>query len=220
MYRSLKQFQNDALGCGPNFYMDDSFQPYKMGAAYQIYQQASAATKLKDIDGHPVHFGVTIVGRFALREDDGTWIPSDPAFPSIDEIMRQNLTTMGEEPGRQGSILSAKDWSLLANDAWVLGGIHARTEFHFASPLGWENLWATSAGRMTITAREAICILTSGYEIKRPYPNMEALAICRHATNANKASLLSLNKALLEYANSEGMQTFYRRIPDLAKQYR
>lgn len=42
-----------------------------------------------------------------------------------------------------GSDISRKEaghWSLLANDAWVLGAIHARTEFHFASPLRWENL--------------------------------------------------------------------------------
>ena len=72
------------------------------------------------------------------------------------EIMQQNLKTLGEDPGEQGGVLSAKDWSLLANDAWVLGGIHAKTEFHFASPLRWENLWAHGAGRMTVTAREAI----------------------------------------------------------------
>ena len=82
---------------------------------------------------------VTIVGRLALREDNGAWIPSDEQFPSIDEIMQQNLKTLGEDPGEQGSVLSAKDWSLLANDAWLLGGIHAKTEFHFASPLRWEN---------------------------------------------------------------------------------
>jgi hypothetical protein len=217
MYRSLKVFRDDALGCGPDYYGDDSVQPDKLEAAYRIYQQASAGTKLKDLNGHQIDFGVTIVGRLALREDNGTWIPSDVAFPSIDEIMLQNLKTLGEDPSDQGGILSAKDWSLLANDAWVLGGIHSRTEFHFASPLKWENLWATSAGRMTVTAREAICIMASGYAIIRPNPKLEAVAICADATRANKASLLSLNRALLEYPDSEGLQSFCRRIPDVAK---
>jgi hypothetical protein len=45
---------------------------------------------------------------------------------------------MDEDSDGSGSILSAGLWSLLANDAWLLGGIHARTEFHFASPLRWE----------------------------------------------------------------------------------
>jgi hypothetical protein len=217
MYRSLKKFRSDTLGCGPDCYSDDSVQPHKLEAAYRIYQQARAGTKLKDVHGHPVDFGVTIVGRLALREDNGTWIPSDMSFPSIDEIMQENLKTLGEDPSDQGSVLSARDWSLLANDAWVLGGIHARTEFHFASPLRWENLWAARTRRMTVTAREAICILASGYEIIRPDPKLEAVAICADATRANEASLLSLNSALLEYPDSEGMQSFYARIPDVAK---
>jgi len=217
MYRSLEEFRDDALGCGPDGYSDDSAQPYKLEAAYRIYQQASAGTKLRDLDGRQVDFGVTIVGRLALREDNGAWIPSDAAFPSIDEIMLQNLKTLGEDPGDRGSVLSARDWSLLANDAWVLGGIHANTEFHFASPMRWENLWATGTGRMTVTAREAICITASGYEIMRPNSSLEAVAICTDATAANKASLLSLNSALLAYPGSEGLKSFYRRIPEVAK---
>jgi hypothetical protein len=220
MYRSLEAFRNDAHACGQNCYTDDSLKPHKLDAAYRIYEQASAGTKLRDLNGDQVDFGVTIVGRLALREDNGAWIPSDAAFPSIDEIMQQNLKTLGEDPGDQGSILSAKDWSLVANDAWLLGGIHAGTEFHFASPLKWENFWATSAGRMTVAAREAICIMACGYEIIRPNPKLEAVAICTDATKAIRASLLSLNGALLECPDSEGLKSFYRRIPDLAKRYR
>jgi len=199
--------------------MDDSLQPEKLAAAYRIYEQASGGTKLKDLDDHQVDFGVTIVGRLALRDDNGSWIPSDTAFPSIDEIMQENLKTMGENPSDQGSILSAKNWSILANDAWLLGGIHAETEFHFASPLRWKNLWAPSAGRMTVTAREAICILSCGYEIIRPNPKLEAVAICTDAAKANRASLLTLNAALREYTGSEGLTNFYSSIPDAAKQY-
>jgi hypothetical protein len=219
MYESLEAFRNDARACGHDFYMDGSLDPRKLDAAYRIYEQASAGTKLKDLNGDRVDFGVTIVGRLALRDDNGTWIPSDTAFPSIDKIMQQNLKTLGENPGDQGSILSAQDWSLLANDAWLLGGIHAQTEFHFASPLRWENLWASSAKRMTITGREAICITTSGYKIIRPNLKLEAVAICTDPTKANSASLLSLTGALLEHLDPNGMKTFYSSIPDAARQY-
>jgi hypothetical protein len=218
MYRSLDAFRNDAYACGHEYYVDDSLTPHKLGAAYTIYEHASLGTKLKDLDERLVDFGVTIVGRLALRADDGAWIPADERFPSIDEIMQQNLKTMGEDPGNQGSLLSAKDWSLLANDAWVLGGIHAGTEFHFASPLRWENLWATGAGRMTVTAREVICIMACGYEIVRPNPTLEAVAILTDAAKANGASLLSLKDALCRYADSEGLKRFYSRIPEGARQ--
>jgi hypothetical protein len=219
MYQSLEAFRNDACACGHDCYMDDSLKPHKLEPAYRIYERASAGTKLEDVDGRVVDFGVTIVGRLALRADNGAWIPSDEQFPSIDEIMQQNLKTLGENPGEQGSVLSAKDWSLLANDAWLLGGIHAGTEFHFASPLRWENLWAASAGRMTVTAREAISIMACGYEIIRPNPKLEAVAICTDAAKAKRASLLSLKGALLEYPDSKGLKRFYRGIPEAARQY-
>jgi hypothetical protein len=219
MYQSFEAFRNDACTCGHDSYMDDSLTPHKLEAAYRIYERASAGTKLEDLDGRAVDFGVTIVGRLALRTDNGAWIPSDEQFPSIDEIMQQNLKTLGEGPGEQGSVLSAKDWSLLANDAWLLGGIHAKTEFHLASPLRWENLWAPGAGRMTVTAREAISIMACGYEIIRPNPKLEAVAICTDAAKAKRASLLSLKGALLEYPDSEGLKRFYRGIPEAARQY-
>jgi hypothetical protein len=94
MYRSLKAFRTDALKCGADGYRDDSLKPHKLEAAYRIYKQTCAGTKLKDLDGNSVDFGVTIVGRLALREDNGTWIPADEAFPCIDEIMQQNLKTL------------------------------------------------------------------------------------------------------------------------------
>lgn len=219
MYQSLEAFRFDAFTCGNDYYTDDSLQPRRLEAAYTIYEHASAGTKLKDLDGLPADFGITIVGRLALREDNGSWIPSDEQFPSIDAIMRENLKTLGEDPNDQGSILGAKDWSLLANDAWLLGGIHAGTEFHFASPLRWENLWSTGGGRMTVTAREAICITVSSYEILRPNPKLEAVAVCTDATRANGVSLLTLKDALLRYPGPEGLREFYRQIPDAAKRY-
>jgi hypothetical protein len=141
MYEDIKEFQTAALTCGANYYADGSLHPDKMMAAFKIYRNASAGTRLSDFEGNPVDFGITIVGRLALRAADGLWISADESFPSIDEIMRENLKIMDEDAEDSGSILNASLWSLLANDAWVLGGIHARTEFHFASPLRWENLF-------------------------------------------------------------------------------
>ena len=164
-------------------------------------------------------FGIAVVGRLAFDWDSGVWKPSDEAFPGIDLIMRENLITMSEDPNAQGSILDAKQWSLLANDAWVLGGIHAGTEFHFASPLRWQNLWLEKGRTMTVTAREAICITSSGYQIIRPNPKLEAVAVCTDATKAKEASLLSLKNAVLKYSDLETLQQFFREIPEPAKEY-
>jgi hypothetical protein len=77
-----------------------------------------------------------------------------------------------------GSILDAKSWSLLANDAWLLGCIHAKTEFQFASPLRWRNLWDEGIERLTVTAREVIGITSHGYKLSRPNRKLEAVALC------------------------------------------
>jgi len=216
MYKSPDAFRLDAFACGYDYYSDDSLTPSKLAAAYTIYRQASGGTKLKDFDDSVTDWGITIVGRLALRGDNGAWIPSSEAFPAIDEILQQNLRTLGDETGEQGSILNSKEWSLLANDAWLLGGIHAGTEFHFASPLRWENLWAATERRMTVTAREAICIMACNYEILRP-STLEAVAVCIDTTKARETSLLSLKEALVKYSDSESLRAFYETIPPAAR---
>jgi hypothetical protein len=86
--------------------------------------------------------------------------------------MKENLGALSEGPSNQvGSILDSKHWSLLANDAWLLGSIHAETEFHFASPLTYSNLWDGSKNRLTVTGREAIGIVSHGYEYSGRIPS-------------------------------------------------
>jgi hypothetical protein len=196
MYSSLEQFQKDAFECGKQYYSDGSLQSRKIRVAYNIYKRTSQGTKLFDYDGNPIAFGLTIVGRLALHHTVSTktgeteiiWETSDPEFPSIDQIMKENLGTVDESDEVAGSILDSSNWSLLANDAWLLGGLHALTEFHFASPLRWKNLWDDGEKRMSITAREVLGITAHGYKILRPNNKLEAVAVCqddvlsRHAT--------------------------------------
>jgi hypothetical protein len=191
MYDSFEAFSADALACGSAHYPDASLDPRMIEAAYRIYRNAAGGTKLANLEGAAVDFGVTIVGRLARRAD-GRWVPADESFPSIDEIMRENLGELGEDGS--GAILDAAHWSLLANDAWLLGGMHARTEFHFASPLRWENLWDEARGRMTVTAREVIGIVTFGYRIEQT--PLEPAAACVDAARAVAASLPAYRRAV------------------------
>jgi len=216
MYESLDEFRTAALNCGADYYSDGSLHQEMTAAAFRIYRNAAAGTKLSDFEGNPVGFGITIVGRLALRADDGQWIPADESFPSIDEIMRENLKVMDEDSGGSGGILSAGRWSLLANDAWVLGGVHASTEFHFASPLRWKNLWNVRSSRMTVTAREVIGITAFGYRISRPIPKLEAVARCTDEKEAAAASLQAYKKEVLKYQTIESFEKFFKTIPDAA----
>lgn len=218
MYERIDEFQAAALKCGADYYTDRSLQQDMIEAAFRIFRNARAGTRLSDFGGNPVDFGIAIVGRLALRADDGTWVSADESFPSIDEIMRENLKVMDEDADDSGSILNASHWSLLANDAWVLGGIHARTEFHFASPLRWENLWDERGRRLTVTAREVIGITTCGYRISRPVPKLEAVAQCTDTVKAAAASLPAYQKAVQKYQTTETFRNFYETIPATARQ--
>jgi len=217
MYSTIEEFTKDALACGTNYYSDRSLLPDRIEAAFKIYSKVSQGTKIGDYRNNTVDFGLTIVGRLALRTEDGQWIPSDPAFPSIDQIMKENLTVANEGEDITGSILDSGLWSLLANDAWLLGGIHAITEFHYASPLTWTNLWSEKDSRMSVTAREAIGILSFGYKVQRPYPQMEAVAICADKTIAANASLLKYRDEVLKFQTKDALLGFFNSLPDVVK---
>jgi hypothetical protein len=212
VYESLVDFRADAMTCGEAHYPDGSLHHEKLASAYSIYRNAVGGTRLPDLEGNPTDFGLTIVGRLALRARDGTWISSNEDFPSIDEILKENLKTIGEGGDSHGSILDAKNWSLLANDAWLLGGIHALTEFHFASPLRWQNLWDEAADRMTVTAREVIGIVTFGYAVVRPNPRLEAVAVCRDETRAATASLPDYQAAVRAHESIGALRQFHASL--------
>jgi hypothetical protein len=217
MYGRIGEFRAAALKCSKDYYSDGSLHQDKIVAAFRIYRNASAGSRLSDFDGKPVDFGITIVGRLALKAENDTWVAADESFPSIDEILCKNLKVMDEDSGESGSILSASIWSLLANDAWVLGGIHARTEFHFASPLRCENLWDERGNRMTVTAREVIGITAFGYRISRPIPKLEAVAPCADDKKAAAASLPAYKKEVQKYQTIEACRKFYETIPESAR---
>ncbi|MBS3955361.1 MAG: hypothetical protein KGZ88_20630 [Methylomicrobium sp.] len=219
MYTDINNFRQDAFECGTDYYSDASLNPQNIDTAFKIYQHARQGTTLLDVDGNTIPFGVTIVGRLALRisirndngEEDYSWVPSDESFPSIDAIMKENLGTLAEgSTGPMGSILDTRNWSLLANDAWLLGSIQAMTEFHFASPLSWSNLWDDTMKRITVTAREAIGITTQGYEIRRPHPKLEAVAVCIDKNKALAASLISYKDQVKRYANPAGLKSLLK----------
>ena len=219
MYESIDRFRDDAIACGVDYYNDGSLSDDKLNAAYRIYEKARDGTKLKNFDGDSVGFGLTIVGRLARRSSDGTWQSASEDFPSIDEIMRENLTVMDEsaEGTGTGTILDARLWSLLANDAWLLGGIHAQTEFHFASPLRHENMWDSGVDRMTVTGREVLGIATAGYKIERPIEWMEAIALCKDPEKMRGFSLVSYKKAVESCSSIQGFERFYSKVPESAR---
>lgn len=192
MYETLEKFTQDAQICGNEYYKDILANPKKIEVAHAIYLLAQNGTALN----------ITIVGRGPLEGRD-----SDEDYPSIDRYMRDNFETLHERSQDVGSILDTANWSLLANDAWLLGSLHALTEFHFASPLRWRNLWDEKGQRMTVTAREVIGITSSGYSIMRPNPKLEPVAVCNDQRAALTASLSTYKAHLSRYQQTGRMST-------------
>lgn len=161
------------------------------------------------------------VGSFHLKaqtDDKFGFVPSNETYPAIDYAMIENFSEISEEVREEiGGILSTKNWTLLANDAWLLGGLHARTTFHFASPLCWNNLWDVERKRMTVTARELIGIVASGYELKRPQLQLEPVAICPDLKNFHDPTLLDYVAAVKQYPSQKSLYAFYHSLPSQAR---
>ena len=205
MYNFQEDFRKDAQSCGSNYYSDESLQQQKISVAYTIYQKARQGSIL----------GFSVVGRWKFKNEiEKILLPSDESFPSIDKPMKNNLLTLDEDFTKEsGCILNSENWTLIANDAWIIGGIHANTDFHFASPLRWSNLWNNDRKRMSITAREIIGITSFGYKIIKPNPKLEAVELCVENKKAISASLVKYKEEVEICQEYKALQVFFKSLP-------
>jgi len=204
----LKTFANDAWVCPRKYYPHTSLEPQSISGAYNLYLKGRRRGNLDLI----------VLGRLpsGQKGEDGTIIPlpSNEAFPSIDKAMRENLLNADEDlTTGDGSIIKAKNWTLLANDGWTLGGNHAKTEFHFGSRLEWNNLWNQRDKRMTVMAREILSITANGYEIWKPHREFESVAVCVDENQASNATLLGYSQAVLKHWKPEELEKFFYSLP-------
>ncbi len=61
------------------------------------------------------------------------------------------------------------------NDALILGGIQKNLPFYLVSKRIPENIWDARGNRLTVTGRELVALLTSGYKIQRMADGSEYL---------------------------------------------
>lgn len=144
--------------------------------AFRVYQHAQ-----------DTGFRLAIMGRLVNQ--------SSEAEPGIDDPLRDNFLRMNEAD-RGGSVLYSGRWSMLMNDAWVLGGLHSGTPFYLASPRTSQNLTGSNPDfPMTVTARELIAITHFGYEIVSGHSSLGEVA---RLVDENAASRVTLE----EYAEA------------------
>jgi hypothetical protein len=123
----------------------------------------------------------------------GRWVAqADEAQPGIDLSLRNNFREM-HEADAGGSVMSSQNWTILMNDAWVIGGVHAHTPFYLASPRTQANIQAAPPRGVTVTGRELIGVSTFGYEFVHAHPDLgEAARLAGAGAGAANAASFTL----------------------------
>ena len=210
MYDTKESFLEDVGKCGKYY---EGLTVKLKDVAYVIYDKAKMGTIFAEFSKRQEEPGITIVGRLALKDESGEWVESDEKYPSIDPKMKNDLKVLNEESETAGSILDTENWSLLANDSWLLGGIHGRTEFHFASRIISENLWDNKKQRPTVMGRELIGIVSLGYKLSRQNRKLEPVAELETKSVALASTLLDYKTEVEKYKSEKDFRKIIAKIP-------
>ncbi len=180
-YETLEAFKSDVAALSSQY---GELEPAAIENAFRVYQ-------------HALHtnLDLAIVGRLVGE--------STEAAPGIDDPLRQNFARMNE--GAQGgAVLNSEKWTMLMNDAWLLGGLHSTNPFYLASGRTPENVKGTNPDfPMTVTGRELIGITSSGYEIVADHPALGEVAQPFDKDVARSANLRTYAEAI-QNAVAEG----------------
>ncbi|MEV4781834.1 hypothetical protein [Burkholderia sp. LMU1-1-1.1] len=181
MYANLTAFKAAVFSCNPPY---DAASLNEIEIAWKIYQGAQQA-----------HLNLLVLGRMVAENTELT--------AGIDDLMRTNLLKMNERQAG-GSIMYTEKWSLLVNDAFLIGGIHSFTEFHLASPRERRNIRCSVgdfAGQLTVTGRELVALREFGYSVRK-LPLGEVF-VCTDHKAAARADFATYVKKVLIYTERE-----------------
>jgi len=102
-----------------------------------------------------------------------------------------------------GSILMmGQSWNLTVNDAWLLGGVHAQQPFYLAFRATYKNIFSdTYKHNLTITGREMLGLLLSGYRLKSGGESLGEVMVCENPTKADRMNLVEYAAAAQNIEN-------------------
>ena len=108
-------------------------------------------------------------------------------------------------------------YHFLYNDAWLLGGAHAKADFNLASPRREMNLWVGGDnGRLTATGREVVFLNDHGYRVVNAGAGLETFTCAAShwgdeaaAGAATLASCVNAIRGITRRAQILGMCTTY-----------
>lgn len=175
-------------------------QPYRVDHGLELYRNA-----------HNAALGFLACGRTRINRQRtlGLHPPIVGPGQTLENIDLYNLGATHHDPGAAdtrasftgpGSVLHYNSgWHFFMNDAWLLGGIHARREFHLASPRHRNNIIDPIGGHLTVMGRELTGLLAFGYTIRRVFG--QEIAECTNPNAAANANLTQYWAAIDQQGN-------------------
>lgn len=146
-----------------------------------------------------------VVGRIVRREGGTEPINLDKIGYGIDDVERTNFGTTTHGAGGSGSVLYDSKWTIQMNDAWLLGGIHARLDVYMASPRTAANLLDPEFG-CTVTGREVLGLTTFGYTPRGEHPTLGEAFVCTDPARAEAATFAAYAAAVQKAKQSNGFE--------------
>lgn len=191
MYRTLVGFIGAVRAADPPY----SEQALKtINLSWAVYLGAQEAK-----------LNLLVLGRW-VRESIGNELGVDESVE--DNFRNMNGTTVG------GSLVKVPDadWSVLVNDAWVLGGIHSLSTFCLSTPRKPGNVYNMRHGHdfyhhLTVLGRELVGLMAFGYAIRRDHPALGEVAVCVDAGLAKAATFAAYSRHIAAYTASQQLRT-------------
>ncbi|MGA4980316.1 hypothetical protein [Streptomyces cinereoruber] len=146
--------------------LEAAFSEERVRVAFNVYKAAQWAVEIQNM------------GLIAGNRLDQDEVIATEKIPGIDSEVIKNFKTMSETTERgTGQVLDSSKWTILVNDAWLLGGAHYIAQFFLASPRTRENLhrtvrpdWFKKSRKFrtgfTVFSRELIGLKSCGYEFE------------------------------------------------------
>lgn len=217
-YNNFSKFRKDigtlskyySQGLRPRVSVGDAPLSYEVFKTHYLGNVANAWGMLVNTMESPLE--VVLLGRVAMQ-----FPPKDPRMlasldekvgislresteevPLLDEIMHRNFGIATEF--LKGSISWSNNWTLLMNDSLILGGIQKNLPFYLVSKRTPENIWDARNSRLTVTGRELVAIMASGYKIRRLQDGSEYMY--NDSSNPRGITLPEYNRAVDFFSKS------------------
>jgi hypothetical protein len=159
-------------------YFDQFKTPMHYSRCWRVYKAA-----------FDVKLEVLVIGRVTALGNE--------VMKNFGTVDAADLDAIGVEPA-SGSVLRDHGWSILLNDAFLLGGVHALHQFRVASPRIGDNLYNSTKCEMTVMGRELVGLKTFGYEPVREQSGAGEAFIPKKPELALNATFEAYQKAVVQ----------------------